>query len=156
VVFILPGQKMKGKCYSEIKRLLIKEIPVPSQVVLASTISKGKNLRSIATKILISMNAKMGGIPWSISDLPFFDRPTMICGLDTFSQRGKKTVMALVASVNKDANRYFSRVKEIEGEFGDQLQSMFTDAFEAFSKACSGHYPQRIIIYRNGVGEGQK
>lgn len=58
------------------------------------------------------MNAKMGGIPWSVTRLPFFDfNPTMIVGLDTFSQRGKKTVMALVATVNKNGNKYFSRVK---------------------------------------------
>lgn len=32
---------------------------------------------------------------------------------------------------------------------------MFVDAFEAFKKA-NGIYPVRVIIYRNGVGEGQK
>lgn len=101
IVFILPGQKGKGTCYSEIKSLLISKIPVPSQVVLGSTISRGKNLRSICTKILIQMNAKLGGIPWSIDKLPFDDQPTMIVGIDTFKQRGQKTILALVASVNK-------------------------------------------------------
>jgi len=52
-VFILPGAKGKGKCYNEIKRNFITKMPVPTQVVLASTISRGKNLRSIVTKILI-------------------------------------------------------------------------------------------------------
>ena len=42
----------------------------------------------------------------------------------------------------------------MNGDFGDQLTSMFSDAIEAFAKACGGHYPKRIIIYRNGVGEG--
>ena len=84
IVFILPGQKGKGTCYSEIKAKLIESVPVPSQVVLGSTISRGKNLRSICTKILIQMNAKLGGIPWSIDTLPFDDKPTMICGIDTF------------------------------------------------------------------------
>ena len=32
---------------------------------------------------------------------------------------------------------------------------MFVDAFEAFKKATR-YYPARVIIYRNGVGEGQK
>jgi hypothetical protein len=63
--------------------------------------------------------------------------------------------MALVATVNNTANRYFSRVKEQEGEFGDQLQSMFTDAFECFKKNLKC-FPKKVIIYRNGVGEGQK
>lgn len=53
VVFILPGAKKQGVCYSDIKKLLISSIPVPSQVVLSSTIARGKNLRSICNKILI-------------------------------------------------------------------------------------------------------
>lgn len=53
-------------------------------------------------------------------------------------------------------NRYFSGVRETEGEYGDQLQPMFEKAFNAFAKSCVGHFPQRVIVYRNGVGDGQK
>jgi len=53
IVLILPGAKGKAPLYDDLKRLLLKEIPVPSQVVLANTISKGKNVRSICNKILI-------------------------------------------------------------------------------------------------------
>jgi len=53
VVLILPGAKGKAPLYDDLKRLLLKEIPVPSQVVLANTISRGKNVRSICNKILI-------------------------------------------------------------------------------------------------------
>ena len=52
-VLLLPGQKGKCPLYDDIKRLFLSEIPVPSQVVLAATISKGKNVRSIVSKILI-------------------------------------------------------------------------------------------------------
>jgi hypothetical protein len=31
------------------------------------------------------MNAKLGGVPWSVSNLPFLDGPTMVVGIDTFS-----------------------------------------------------------------------
>ena len=53
IVLILPGAKGKAPLYDDLKRLLLKEIPVPSQVVLANTISRGKNVRSICNKILI-------------------------------------------------------------------------------------------------------
>jgi len=53
VVLLLPGAKGKAPLYDDLKRLLICEIPVPSQVVLCNTISKGKNVRSICNKILI-------------------------------------------------------------------------------------------------------
>lgn len=33
---------------------------------------------------------------------------------------------------------------------------MFCDAFNAFAKSCGGHFPIRVVVYRNGVGDGQK
>lgn len=41
VVCIIPGQRGKGALYNDIKKLLLTEVPIPSQVVLAGTISKG-------------------------------------------------------------------------------------------------------------------
>ena len=75
VVLLLPGKK--GVLYDDVKRFLLTEYPIPSQVVLAQTISKGKNLRSIMSKVVIQINAKMGGIPWIVEDLPFMDKPTI-------------------------------------------------------------------------------
>jgi hypothetical protein len=53
VVMLLPGQKGKCMLYDDVKRFLLTEFPVPSQVVLTSTIQRGKNLRSIVSKVLI-------------------------------------------------------------------------------------------------------
>jgi len=53
VVLIIPGQKGKSQLYDDLKRFLLTEYAIPSQVVLANTITKGKNLRSIVSKILI-------------------------------------------------------------------------------------------------------
>jgi len=102
VVLLLPGQKGRNNLYDEIKKFLLQEYPIPSQVVLCNTISRGKNLRSIVNKILIQINAKIGGIPWAVDNLPFMDKPTMICGMDVFhsTSLGKKSVLALTASVN--------------------------------------------------------
>lgn len=134
------------------------EFPVPSQVVLCNTISKGKNLRSIVNKILIQINAKIGGIPWAVDNLPFMDKPTMICGMDVFhsTSLGKKSVLALTASINTSATKYFSTCV-IQGELGQEashsLQEGMVKSLEAFKKANKA-YPERIIFYRDGVGEG--
>ena len=53
VVLLLPGAKGKTPLYDDVKRFLLSEYPIPSQVVLAATISKGKNLRSIMSKVVI-------------------------------------------------------------------------------------------------------
>jgi len=67
-----------------VKRLLLGDLPVPSQVVLTGTIQRGKNVRSIVNKVLIQICAKIGGIPWTVDALPLMDRPSMICGMDVF------------------------------------------------------------------------
>jgi aubergine-like protein len=133
---------------------------VPSQVVLCNTIAKGKNLRSIVNKILIQINAKIGGIPWTVDQLPFMDKPTMVCGMDVFhsTSLGKKSVLALTASINNSATKYFS-TSVIQSEVGQEashtLNQGMTKALESFKKANNGAYPERVIFYRDGVGEGQ-
>jgi hypothetical protein len=52
-IILLPGSRGKSVLYDEIKRLLLEEISVVSQIVLVGTIRAGKNLRSIVSKVLI-------------------------------------------------------------------------------------------------------
>lgn len=159
-LWILPGRKKDGQNYDYIKRLLINEMPVPSQVILASTISAGKNLRSIITKMLVQIGAKVGAVPWGISDLPFVDKPTMIVGIDTYSknQGGKsKPVMAMVATNNLSYSTYWSDVAFARHDFGlkEFVEAGVKKAAEKFEEDNNIH-PFRIIIYREGVSEGQR
>lgn len=119
VVLLLPGQKGKCTHYDDVKKFLLTEFPVPSQVVLVGTIAKGKNLRSIVSKVLIQMNAKVGGIPWAVDGLPFMQEPTMICGMDVFHSTalGKKSVLAVTASMNQSATTYWS-TSVVQDEIG--------------------------------------
>lgn len=64
--------------YSAIKKKCCVDRPVPTQVVLAKSL-QNKNAMSIATKIVIQMNCKIGGIPWSI---PIPLKGLMVVGFD--------------------------------------------------------------------------
>lgn len=66
------------------KLMLLNEVPVISQVVLTSTVTRGKNIKAIVSRILTQICAKIGGIPWAIDKLPIVDHPTMICGIDVY------------------------------------------------------------------------
>lgn len=85
--------------------------------------------------------------------------PTMICGMDVFHSTalGKKSVLALTASMNQTATQYWS-TSVIQDEIGQEgstnLQSGMSKALEAF-KRQNGSHPTKIIFYRDGVGEGQ-
>ena len=159
MVLILPGQKGKAPLYDDLKRLLLTQIPVPSQVVLSNTIAKGKNVRSICNKILIQICAKVGGEPWAVNELPYFDRPTMICGLDVYHKvgGGKRSILAVTASMNQRATKYWSIAKiQDEGqEISNVLEEIMFEAISEFKKKNNIH-PHRIIIYRDGVGDSQK
>ncbi len=83
----------------------------------------------------------------------------MVCGMDVFhsTSLGKKSVLALTASINNSATKYFSTCV-IQGEIGQEaalsLQEGMVKSLEAFKKANGGTYPARLIFYRDGVGEG--
>lgn len=111
VLLLLPGRKGNCSLYDEVKRFLLEKCPIPSQVVLTGTVERGKNLRSIVSKVLIQMNAKMGGVPWALEKLPIVrEGPTMVCGMDVFHQTslGKRSVLAMTASMDTNATRYWS------------------------------------------------
>ena len=120
VILLIPGIK-KGKCqlYDPLKRILLEEIPVVSQVVMTSTINRGNNLKNIVSKVLIQICSKIGGIPWIVDSMPLLDKPTMICGIDVYhqTQQCKKSVMGFCSSYNKTATKYWatSMVQEAIG-----------------------------------------
>ena len=111
VILLLPGRQGVGSdLYHDLKKMLTEEIPITSQAILTSTINYGKNLRLIVSKLVAQICAKIGGIPWTVSDLPFFDKKTMVCGLDAYhdSEDGLLSVHGFVASYNKTCTKYWS------------------------------------------------
>jgi aubergine-like protein len=52
-IFIIQGKKQASPVYHELKQMLIRDIPIPSQMILADTLSRGKGIRSIANKLFI-------------------------------------------------------------------------------------------------------
>ena len=80
------------------------------------------------------MNAKLGGIPWTVDNLPFMDKPTMICGLDVFhaTSLGKKSVLALAASMNNSATTFWS-TSVVQDDVGQEASN---NLCKGMSNAC--------------------
>ena len=160
-VFLLPGPKKNGQFYNDIKKLLIKDRPVPSQVVLLKTIQAGRGLRSICNKILIQICAKVGGIPWTINNFPFSDRPTMLVGIDPYQKNmggGKKVnILAFCATMDRNFSKYWTtvRIQDFGQETGTQLQSCMTQALAEFKEANKIEV-ENIIVFRDGVSDSQR
>ena len=79
-----------------------------------TVLGKPKGLMSVATKVAIQMNCKLGGEPWNVA-IPL--KNTMIMGFDTYHDTSKKgrSVGAVVSSLNDTFTKYTSTVMFHEG-----------------------------------------
>lgn len=111
---------------------------------------------SIATKVVIQMNAKLMGAPWMIK-LPLNGLMTVGFDVCHSSHNKNKSYGALVATMNiNESTRYFSSVMEhMKGqELCEQMSMTMTCALKAY-REHHGTLPERILFYRDGVGDGQ-
>ncbi|XP_065212206.1 piwi-like protein Siwi isoform X2 [Planococcus citri] len=151
IVCVVPNNRSDR--YSAIKKKTIVDKAVPSQVVLLKNI-KAKSAMSIATKITIQINCKIGGAPWGV-DIPI--KEAMIVGFDVChdSRDKSKSYGAMVATMDSTFGRYFSTLGYHAS--GDELSSSFpinmTKAVERYRK-LNGKLPNPVILYRDGVGDG--
>lgn len=153
ILIIVPNNRKDR--YDAIKKVACIDIPVPSQVVVARTLSKKQMLMSVATKIGVQLNCKMGGVPWRL-EIPLFN--LMVIGYDTYhdsSQKGR-SAGGFVASLNKNLTQWYSRVAfhNTHQELSDALKVHITVALKRYSEV-NGSLPDRIIFYRDGVSDGQ-
>ncbi|XP_070621455.1 piwi-like protein 2 isoform X2 [Erythrolamprus reginae] len=154
VVCIITGSK--DDLYRAIKRLCNVQNPVPSQVINVRTISTHyAKLRSIAQKILLQINCKLGGELWGV-DIPL--KQLMVIGIDVYHDpsRGKRSVVGFVASINSIVTRWYSRVvfQTPHQEIIDNLKVCLVAALQKFYEV-NHHLPEKIVIYRDGVSDGQ-
>lgn len=146
--------------YASIKKRCCVDRAVPSQVMVQKTITpKGGNVRglmSVATKVAIQLNCKLGAVPWFIK-LPLTG--LMVVGYDVSRDTKQKTQSfgALVASMDmRESTAYYSTVSphRDQNELSNDLALNFTKALKEY-RNTHGRLPSKIIFYRDGVGDGQ-
>ena len=147
-----------------------------SQIVKLDTLweaDKDRTIMSICSKILLQINAKLGGATYTIKkDDVIKDKKIMLIGVDSSVHKDKNnygTGVAIVASINDSFTDFYNKVyiikkekeeKQGENTYNEQFQfciSEFIDeAVEVYKKNNSDNKPEWIIIYRQGVSLQQK
>lgn len=141
------------------------EVGIPTQVVTKRVLqSQPGRLASIATKIAIQMNCKLGGLPW-LPHIPMDG--VMTVGFEIAEDlSNQKRFGCMVATMNLKTptregqspsdkqTRFFSKVDEINGpDCSLQLTSSMVSALNEYIRMHKAA-PDRIIFYRGGKGEG--
>ena len=134
VCCIVPSNKKD--CYDAIKKLCCISRPVPSQVIVSRTLSKPKTIMSVATKIGIQLNCKLGGEVWGV-EMPL--KGLMVVGIDCYHDSGSKgrSVGGVIASMNQNLTQYYSRCtfQHNHGELMNQLKVCMTGALKEFHRS---------------------
>ncbi|RWS01988.1 piwi-like protein 1, partial [Dinothrombium tinctorium] len=153
VVIIVPNNNKDR--YDAIKKIFCCEHPIASQVVVSRTLQKKQMLMSVCTKIGIQMAVKLGAEAWSLLIPP---RSLMVVGYDTYHDSTKRgsSVGGFVCSLNPTLTRWYSRVAYHQNreEMSNNFSVNFTHGLKHYHQV-NGKLPERIVVYRDGVGEGQ-
>ncbi|GAB1601208.1 piwi-like protein 1 [Argonauta hians] len=153
VVIIFPTSR--DDKYSAVKKFCCVECPVPSQVIIARTISQQQKLRSVTQKIALQINCKLGGDLWALS-IPL--NGIMVIGIDVYhdSSKGNRSIGAFVASTNNNLTRWFSRVcfQLPNQELIDGLKTCLIGALKKYHE-MNHMLPKRIVVFRDGVSDSQ-
>nr|XP_020025402.1 piwi-like protein 2 isoform X2 [Castor canadensis] len=153
VVCIIMGTR--DDLYGAIKKLCCVQSPVPSQVINVRTIGQPTRLRSVAQKILLQINCKLGGELWGV-DIPL--KQLMVIGMDVYHDpsRGMRSVVGFVASINLTLTKWYSRVvfQMPHQEIVDSLKLCLVGSLKKYYEV-NHCLPEKIVMYRDGVSDGQ-
>ena len=152
--FVIYLIKNNSKIYDDLKKHSLCKNGYVSQVVKTTSL-KAKGMMSICSKILLQINAKLGGISYkTIIDKTILDREIMVVGVDS-SSFNKKTGVAMVSTIDNSFADFFNSEK-ILNEKDDSLQycvsSFLEDAIPNYF-AKNKKNPKNIIIYRQGISD---
>ncbi|XP_055705126.1 protein argonaute-2 isoform X1 [Phlebotomus papatasi] len=159
VVVILPG---KTPVYAEVKRVGDTVLGMATQCVQAKNVNKTSP--QTLSNLCLKINVKLGGINSILvpSIRPkVFNEPVIFLGADvTHPPAGdnkKPSIAAVVGSMDGHPSRYSAtvRVQQHRQEIIQELSSMVRELLIMFYKSTGGYKPHRIILYRDGVSEGQ-
>ncbi|XP_022914528.2 piwi-like protein Ago3 [Onthophagus taurus] len=152
IVFIFPN--LRTDLYSSVKKVCCLQQPVPIQCIISKTLRNPKSLRTIIYKVAVQILCKIGGSPWALQ-IPC--QNWMVIGIDVYhsgSGSSKQAVLGFVSSSNNTFTSWYSLARIQRGEISAQLKHCFAKSLENYKNSW-GRFPDKIIVFRDGVGDGQ-
>nr|XP_018905192.1 PREDICTED: protein argonaute-3-like [Bemisia tabaci] len=158
VVVVIPGH---GDFYSMVKRCAELEVGVLTQCIKANTMFKMNP--ATCGNILLKVNSKTNGKNHQLGDRykpGVLSRPVMLIGIDVThpspDQTSIPSVAAVAASHDATAFQYnmIWRLQNPREEIVVDLKNIIIEQLKFFFTKTR-YKPEKIIVYRDGVSEGQ-
>ncbi|WVQ85375.1 hypothetical protein IAT38_007540 [Cryptococcus sp. DSM 104549] len=162
---ILPGRD--AWLYEQIKKSSFTDLkgPVPTQCMQAAKIRSPRGIDSYTGNLVMKVQSKLGGLTHKV---PLQDLPGMVAGKTMLlggdiglppmksGSDSAPTVACTIATYNAECDNFSAQIRLQEGR-GDiilDLSSMVEEHLKIFRKH-NDSYPDRILIFRDGISEGQ-
>ena len=150
--------------YNIIKQICDVRRGVKNINVQADKFAKGE--AQYFANVGLKVNLKFGGVNQSLrsSDLGFFgDGKTMLVGIDVThpspgSAGNAPSVAAIVASIDSSLGQWPAKIciqTQARNEMVEDLKEMMQSRLKLWAKHNKNQYPENIVVYRDGVSEGQ-
>jgi hypothetical protein len=130
---------------------------------IAPADGSGGDLMLVAN-LALKFSIKSGGQPWALNanDLPLIKKKTMVVGLDVThpsptSKEGAPSIAAISWSKDPQLSAWFANgsTQASRREMIDGLPQLLVDAIKSWRKHNGGQLPDEILVFRDGVSDGQ-
>lgn len=117
-----------------------------------------KKVESIISRVILQIFAKLGSELWHIG-VTNLVKNTMFIGYDVYHNTDKskgqnRSVSGFISSTNQECTRFLSVHHLQENEISATTKTDFQNALDEYHRK-NRTYPKRVIVYRDGVGDGQ-
>ncbi|XP_065339931.1 protein argonaute-2-like isoform X2 [Cloeon dipterum] len=168
VFVIMPDKFTPEDPYPEIKQIFELNLNILTQCLKRSTlettldVNREKYIQKkdqYFTNLLLKINAKLNGKNHALNK-PLCDKKVMVMGADVThpapGSTNSPSIAAVTASHENDLFNYNMqwRVQSPKQEIIQEMEKMTQAHLEYYHKKNKS-YPERIIFYRDGVGDGQ-
>ncbi|PWY89283.1 Piwi-domain-containing protein [Aspergillus heteromorphus CBS 117.55] len=161
ILTILPA--IDTELYNSIKRVCDLQHGVRNVNVLGEKFAKSQD--QYFANVGLKFNLKLGGINQILDpkELPLIGQnKTMLVGIDVThpspgSSSAAPSVAGMVASVDSSLGQWPAelRIQTARQEMVNDLDTMLKAHLNRWARAHKSAYPENIIVYRDGVSEGQ-
>ncbi|WVF69798.1 hypothetical protein IAT40_004577 [Kwoniella sp. CBS 6097] len=165
ILFVIVPRK-DLQFYSAVERIAATELvaPVVTQLMQSSKITNERGIDQYCGNMSMKVHSKLGGITHQVPIPQSLDKSTMMIGADVshppqtaaFGGPIHPSIAVTVAAVDGKNNRFTPCIRLQQGrtEMIADLKDMITMHILLFEKN-TGKKPEKVIMFRDGVSEGQ-
>jgi eukaryotic translation initiation factor 2C len=150
--------------YDSIKFVCDCKLGLPNICNIGAKFSKEKGQMQYFANVAMKFNQKLGGVNHTVElkKMAPLDAQTILFGIDVThpspgSAETAPSVAGVVASVNEMFSQYPASMRTQKGrqEMVEELEEMIIERLKLWQKRNQGKLPNKVIVYRDGVSEGQ-